>query len=210
MREDSFLQRTKPVENDVHGHRTIRSQLVLGILERNSSGTFEVNSPPTRQGVIDGVHGDGHGCRAERHFAAPSITRPSTLSSTRRTLSTVGTGELTTTDSAVKIDVYASTQRLYILLNDKPYSCTILSSVAEDGVTHAAPTGPVSVTWGDVLYHSGADYNRGGADLTGNSYLFHRTHMHLTTRRHFDNIGFKSNSPHPDWDEVKFPCANAL
>jgi hypothetical protein len=119
-------------------------------------------------------------------------------------------GELTGTDNAVKIDIYVSTERIYLMLDDKPYSCTVLPATADDGNVYQPPSGPVTVTWGDVLYHSGVDFETGGGPIQGDSYLFHRTHMHKTSRRHFDNLGFSSGGPRPKWDEKRFPCVRSM
>lgn len=119
-------------------------------------------------------------------------------------------GELAGTDNTVKLDAYVSTGRIYLLLDDAPYACVDLPSKADNGKTYQAPSGPVTVTWGDVLYHSGVDFESGGGPVEGNSYLFHRTHMHVSTRRHFDNIGFSSDQAAPAWDEARFPCVKSL
>ncbi len=116
-------------------------------------------------------------------------------------------GERTGTDNAVKLDVFVSTSRIYLMLDDMPYSCTNLPATAEDGAVYQPPSGEVSITWGDVLYHSGVDFESGGGPVEGNSYSFHRAHMHTTTRRHFDNLGFASGGPAPAWDESLVPCA---
>jgi hypothetical protein len=113
------------------------------------------------------------------------------------------------TDRSVKVDVYVSGQRIYVLLDDAPYSCTSLPAVADDGSTYTGPTGAVTVTLGDVLYHSGVDISVAGGALTApNSYIFHRNHMQTVTRRHFDNFGFSSGVAAPAWDETRFPCVN--
>ncbi|MBC8072957.1 MAG: hypothetical protein IAG13_31835 [Deltaproteobacteria bacterium] len=117
-------------------------------------------------------------------------------------------GERSGTDNAIGIDIYLSSSRLYMLLDGAPYACVDLPATSfEDGAIYAPPTGSVSVTWGDVLYHSGVDFGSGGGPITGNSYLFHRTHMQKTTRRHFDNLGFSSGVAAPEWDETRYPCA---
>jgi hypothetical protein len=116
-------------------------------------------------------------------------------------------GEKSGTDNAITIDVWLSSTRLYLFLDGEPYSCTDLPATSfEDGAVYAPPSGSVSVTWGDVLYHSGVDFASGGGPVQGNAYLFHRTHMQKTTRRHFDNLGFRSGEPEPQWDEERFPC----
>jgi Repeat of unknown function (DUF5648) len=117
-------------------------------------------------------------------------------------------GEHSGTDNAIGIDVYLSSSRIYMLLDGAPYACVDLPATSfEDGAIYAPPSGSVSVTWGDVLYHSGVDFSSGGGAITGNSYLFHRTHMQTVTRRHFDNLGFSSGVAAPEWDETRYPCA---
>ncbi len=102
-------------------------------------------------------------------------------------------GEHGSVDHRVLFDAYASTQRIYLFLDGKPYACANLP-------TPAIPTGPVTVTWGDVLYHSAVDY----------TFAFHAAHMQIEQRRHFDNLGFSSGVPAPGWDETRLPCAAAI
>jgi hypothetical protein len=102
-------------------------------------------------------------------------------------------GEHASVDHRVLFDVFASTQRAYLFLDGKPYACANLPSVG-------VPSGPVTVTWGDVLYHSGVDH----------TFAFHSAHMQRDTRRHFDNLGFSSGLPGPTWDESRFPCASPI
>ena len=99
-------------------------------------------------------------------------------------------GEYASVDHRVLFDVYASTNRVYLFLEGEPYGCANLPS-------GAAPTGPVTVTWGDVLYHSAVDH----------TYAFHAAHMQVEQRRHFDNLGFSSGVNAPTWDETRLPCA---
>jgi hypothetical protein len=119
-------------------------------------------------------------------------------------------GEISATDNAMKLDIFVSTQRLYLMVNDAPYSCTEFPGKADDGKTYSPPSGQVSVTYGDVLYHSAVDFATGGGDIMGNSYVFHRTHLHKNAHRHFDNIGFVSNVPPPTWDDTLYPCVPAM
>jgi hypothetical protein len=65
------------------------------------------------------------------------------------------------------------------------------------------PAGPVTVTFGDVLYHS-------GVDVPAPPYTFHQMYMSTETRRHLDAIGFKSGVAKPDWDETRLPCTSTL
>ncbi len=100
-------------------------------------------------------------------------------------------GEHTSVDHRVLFDVYASTQRVYLFLDGQPYACANLPA------SGAPAAGPVTVTWGDVLYHSAVDQ----------TFAFHANQMQIDTRRHFDNLGFSSGVAAPDWDETRLPCA---
>jgi hypothetical protein len=75
-----------------------------------------------------------------------------------------------------------------------PYGCVDLPA-------GKIAAGPATVTFGDVLYHSGVDL----ADW----YPYHRTHMQTETSRHFSNLGFSSNAPAPQWNEMRIPCVAA-
>jgi len=99
-------------------------------------------------------------------------------------------GEHASVDHRAKFDVYATTGRVYLFLDDQPYGCAVMPD-------DALPKGPVTVTWGDVLYHSGVDQ----------VFRFHQAHLQVDTRRHFDNLGFSSGVDSPGWDETKLPCA---
>ncbi|MEO8904995.1 MAG: hypothetical protein ABI488_21345 [Polyangiaceae bacterium] len=99
-------------------------------------------------------------------------------------------GEHTGADHPVLFDVFASTKRAYLFLDGQPYGCAELPA-------DAAPTGSVTVTWGDALYHSEIDV----------TYAFHAAHMQIEQRRHFDNLGFSSGLDAPTWDETRLPCA---
>lgn len=98
-----------------------------------------------------------------------------------------------------RLDLYVSTTRAYVFLDGAPYGCAALPA-------GAFSAGEVSVTYGDVLYHSGVDEPVVGSDY----YVFHRDHMLTETRRHFDNLGFRSHVPAPSWDESRFPCTAEL
>jgi hypothetical protein len=102
-------------------------------------------------------------------------------------------GEHDSVDHRVVFDLFASTQRAYLYLDGQPYGCADLPS-------STVPNGPVTVTWGDVLYHSGVDH----------TLAFHKAHMQTEQRRHFDNLGFSSGVPGPTWDETRLPCAPAI
>jgi len=98
-------------------------------------------------------------------------------------------------DRPTRFEAYISSERAYVFLEGKPYGC---ADLPDAGV----PSGEVSVTFGDVLYHSGVD------DLK--YYDYYRDTLQVVARRHFDNLGFKSGVPAPGWDESRFPCTSGL
>jgi hypothetical protein len=103
-------------------------------------------------------------------------------------------GEHLGVDRASRWDVFVSTKRAYLVFDGEPWGCADLPVAG-------VPKGPVTITFGDVLYHSGADVN---------VHAFHKEHLQLFTRRHFDNMGFKSGVPAPSWDHARFPCVSKL
>jgi hypothetical protein len=103
-------------------------------------------------------------------------------------------GEHVGVDRSTRWDVFVSTRRAYLLFDGEPWGCADLPAAG-------VPAGPVTVTFSDVLYHSGADIHLFG---------FHKEHLQVFTRRHFDNIGFESGVAAPAWDESRFPCVSHL
>jgi hypothetical protein len=97
-------------------------------------------------------------------------------------------------DRTVLFEVFVSTGRVYLYTDGMPYGCVNLPA-------GRLPAGPATVTFGDVLYHSGVDL----ADW----YPFHLDKMHTITSRHYSNMAFASNRPGPNWDESKMPCVHA-
>jgi hypothetical protein len=112
-------------------------------------------------------------------------------------------GEWSGIDWRVRFDVYASSKRVFVFLDEKPYGCVDLPG-------NGLPAGPATVTFGDVLYHSGADLDNTPW------YPFHLsapakpTHMLLVAKRHFDNLGYSSNVGAPPWDPNRFPCQGVM
>jgi hypothetical protein len=99
-----------------------------------------------------------------------------------------------------RIDLWASASKAFVFLEGKPYGCVNL--------TAAPAAGPVTVTFGDVLYHSGIDeYVTNPASKNGSEMSFHFRHQLTETRRQFDNLEFSSGQLAPEWDFVRFPCA---
>lgn len=99
-----------------------------------------------------------------------------------------------------RYDVYVSTTRAYVFLDYQPLACVNLPG---DGLQ---PGPGAHVTYGAVLYHSGAF-----PDVSDEAwYGFHREHMIHGTRRFFDDLGFEEGVPAPPWDESLFPCADQV
>jgi hypothetical protein len=111
-------------------------------------------------------------------------------------------GELEASDQRVKFDVYASTSKVYFFVDGKPMAC---ANLAADTLM---PAGPVTVTYGDVLYHSGVDMAFGSdPNNPFPGFPFHHAHEQIETHRHFDELAFKSGVAAPTWDETLVPCA---
>jgi hypothetical protein len=97
-------------------------------------------------------------------------------------------------DRTVRFDAYVSTTRVYVYTNGIPFGCADLP----EGKLQA---GPGTVTFGDVLYHSGVDLEAW--------YPFHKEKMQTLTSRHFSNLAFSSGVAAPPWDETVMPCVPA-
>jgi len=102
-------------------------------------------------------------------------------------------GDAVGMDRQTRFEVYVSTKRAYLYLDGKPYGCANLPDAK-------IPKGKVSVTFGDVMYHSDADL----------LFEFTERHYRRDTQRHFDNLGYKSHVAAPEWDEARFPCVSNL
>jgi hypothetical protein len=98
-----------------------------------------------------------------------------------------------------RLDLYVSTRRAYVFLESQPYACANLPA--------APAAGPVTVTFGDTLYHSGVDEPVVQAPY---GYTFLLDHQLRQTSRHYDNLGFDSGVGPPPWDEARFPCTSTL
>jgi hypothetical protein len=113
-------------------------------------------------------------------------------------------GELQSGDTRVRFDVYASTTKVYFLINGQPAACANLTA------THTLTAGPVTVTLGDVLYHSGVDIDFGSdPNQPFPGFPFHEKHEKFETHRHFDELAFKSGVAAPTWNETLVPCATS-
>jgi hypothetical protein len=98
-------------------------------------------------------------------------------------------------DRVVRFDVFASTDRVYLFADRLPYGCVDLPP----GVV--AP-GPMSLTFGDVLFVSGSD-----ADAPW--YTFLQERMPNVTSHHFSEMSLSSGVDAPSWNEARHPCVSA-
>jgi hypothetical protein len=101
-------------------------------------------------------------------------------------------------DRITKYDAYISSTMLYAFMDGTPAGCMQYPS------NGFALTGAVTVTFGDVLYHEGA-----GDELVCSEekpYAFMHEHQCTETKRHWDDLGFKSGVAVPPWNDTLFPC----
>jgi hypothetical protein len=107
-------------------------------------------------------------------------------------------GELAGFDRPVQFDVFASTKRVYVLVDNKPAGCAILPE-------GRMPAGDVTVAFRAVIYHSGIDEGV-VPDDSGQQYLKRFSLMH--TDRKLDDFGISLATKAPDWDETALPCGD--
>lgn len=109
-------------------------------------------------------------------------------------------GEWSGFDLPVLFDVYVSQKRVYLFFNHEPFGCAKIP----DGTWNP---GPVSVTLGDVLYHSGVDED---VICDECAHQFLRNYQLPQTVRRFDNFGFQNGVKEPKWNESIFPCTEEM
>ena len=100
-------------------------------------------------------------------------------------------------DRLTTLDAYISGERLYVYFDGQAAGCTIFPAAFQ-------LKGDVSVTFGDVIYHEGAEDEE--VCQGPRPYTFLNAHQCEETRRHFDDLGFKNGVKPPAWDETKVPC----
>jgi hypothetical protein len=105
-------------------------------------------------------------------------------------------GDLAGFDRPVQFDVYASTDRIYVFLDDKPAGCAFLPA-------GRMPQGAVTVAYRGVLYHSGIDESVTG-EKSQHQYLRRYSLSHFD--RSMDDFGIDLAVPAPAWDEQRMPC----
>jgi hypothetical protein len=106
-------------------------------------------------------------------------------------------GSIAGHDRPVQFDVYASTKRVYVFVDDEPAGCAVLPE-------GRMPEGDVNVAFRGVLYHSGIDESV-VPDDSGNQYLKRYSLSHFD--RHMDDFGIDRAVDVPAWDETRMPCA---
>ena len=100
-------------------------------------------------------------------------------------------------DRPVQLDVYASTERVYVFVDGEPAACAVLPE-------GRMPAGEVNVAFRGVLYHSGIDESVVPED-SGHQYLQRYSLSHFD--RHMDDLGIDLEVDEPAWDEQRMPCA---
>lgn len=107
-------------------------------------------------------------------------------------------GDYAGMDRPVKFDVYASTKRVYMFLEDKPAGCAVLPE-------GKFPAGPVTVIFGVAAYHMEIDEFVVGEN---SSQQYWRRFSLAHTDRKLDDLGVKSGATLPAWDETIMPCGS--
>jgi len=105
-------------------------------------------------------------------------------------------GELAGLDRPVKIDVYASTTRVYTYVEDKPAGCAVIPAGQLE-------PGARSVVFGTSGYHIDVDESV-VPDYSPHEY-WHRYHKNHVERL-FDDLGISRGVARPAWDEALMPC----
>jgi hypothetical protein len=105
-------------------------------------------------------------------------------------------GDVAGYDRPVQWDVYASTQRVYVFMDNKPAACATLPA-------GRMPAGDVTVAYRAVIYHCGIDETI-TPDDTGHKYEHDYSLCH--SDRHMDDFGIDLSAPAPAWDETLLPC----
>jgi hypothetical protein len=102
-------------------------------------------------------------------------------------------------DRPVKFDVYASTQRVYVFVEDRPAGCAVLPA-------GRMPAGDVAVVFGAAGYHIDVDES---VEREGAPYEYWHRHSANHVERRFDDLGVRSKTSLPmPWDESVLPCGD--
>jgi hypothetical protein len=106
-------------------------------------------------------------------------------------------GDVAGFDRPVQLDVYASSERVYVFADDKPAGCAVLPG-------GHMPEGPVTVVFGAVIYHGAIDES---VAPETSPHQFMRTFQPDYYTRRIDDLGLDRRVPAPAWDEAILPCA---
>jgi hypothetical protein len=101
-------------------------------------------------------------------------------------------------DRMTRYDAYISSGLLYLFMDGAPAGCMLYPA------NGYMLNGPVTVTFGDVLYHEAAPDELICEQVK--PYVYMHEHQCSETTRHWDDLGFKSGVAPPAWDTTKFPC----
>ena len=104
-------------------------------------------------------------------------------------------GNVAGEDRPVQIDIYASTDKIFLFQDDRPAGCARLPA-------GRMPAGPVTTLFHAVGYHLAID---DPADASSQFQYLHNYSL-MRTDRHFDDLGISNSVAAPAWDEVMFPC----
>ena len=69
----------------------------------------------------------------------------------------------------------------------------------------AVPTGAVSMSFGEAVYHLAAEY---GIQNTWSPFV--EEHTSEVNQRHYDYFALRSGVAAPAWDEARFPCLKQM
>lgn len=161
---------------------------------------FQAIQGPATRIELQAIHGlvNGHGWDVNNQAKNHVFVRPDTSQNAEYIIAQdPAIDHHMGQDRMTRFDVYVSSNRVYFFLDGLPSGCSRYPSGFSIG-------GKVTVTVGDVLYHEGA------ADelvcYYQKPYPFLHEHQCTQTKRHFDDIGFKSGVPPPAWNEAIYPC----
>jgi hypothetical protein len=107
-------------------------------------------------------------------------------------------GDYVGMDRLGKIDVYASTHRVYVFLEDRPAGCAVLPE-------GKMPAGPVNVLFGMAGYHIDIDEH---VMSDGATKLYWQRYSATHIDRKLDDLGIRSGATLPAWDETIMPCGD--
>ncbi len=166
----------------------------------NNTLLFQAIQGPGTRIELQAIHGlvNGHGWDVNNQAPSHVLVQPDFSNGSQSAIEPdPAIDDHMGVDRMTRFDVYVSSQRAYLFLDGAPAGCT-------EYPAGFAISGPVTYTVGDVLYHEGA------ADELVCAYQkpfpFLHEHQCTETKRHFDDLGFKSGVPGPTWDETIHPC----